>query len=399
MLQKIVLFLLTFNCMLLAAPVNRCEWYYLKDENMHLKPAEAKFDSAESAATVKMMEDKLKSFLKPIPEDPLLQALYESLTTEIQKALDDLQSLKTSGYPQSQLSGLVERYNSLLIFPYRFIDWIASATDSGMDIPVGWSLETVKELQSRLDGSHTVNLYKNIPLFADSYKKTIARDGVDQTSKGYLIEGHYSEKTETLKFIFQYKYVFKTGLVTLLELIKDRESGKVDIGVSPEIRQDYDGQHGHAKLFTNHDYFHAFFLKYKDHLLFRSLGITTFKQALQWKTQSHGLLQRVLDEWANLPDKSLKASIEILLFVLMHEQGASYPTQVLDDLTSEAKKTLYHQSLAKNLKSDASLDPDISVLMKGREEALLNEGIKWILSRAQADSTKMMAQLPAILKP
>lgn len=182
-------------------------------------------------------------------------------------------------------------------------------------------------------------------------------------------------------FAFQYKYVFKAGVLSLKELFQDRESGTVYVGVTKSSRNEVDGTNYSALNFLRHDMAHAFIQKYFDQWTFSGLKATTAEQRQKIKKISHELLQARIKEYESLKDTELRDAIEVFYFMILHERGRDYPYGTAVQL-NVAKEFGDYLRLAKAYLHNYQMGPEYFHLY-GTD--VLPQALEWIKTRAMED--------------
>ncbi len=199
----------------------------------------------------------------------------------------------------------------------------------------------------------------------------------------YLSAGDH-KIPDYFKVKFQYQYVYRRGTLPLLDFIKNRETGRVFIGVSFSDITAYDGQHGDATVFARHDRRHAYVQKYFDQLLFDEFGAKTHAARVKLKAVTNLLLQARIYQYQVHPLIKLRSAIEVVYFDVLHDQSQTYPVGLAAALNTKQKFTRFLKSISQAAKAGAFGSEHMQM-----SEMELRAAMNWVKDRADIDEATL----------
>ncbi len=346
----------------------------------------------ESLPTVRKTISTLKRLVRHArnKEDYKAQ-IYSQVLPELNETLAlGEQIIKNSASNQDQVYDFFNRSVVLIDHGITVGDSVGRAADGFNNM----GRFTNKGFHKRYQELHHGHDLSNFPLdkFLEKNKKAL-EPRFDKTTllSGFEYITIAPEITipDNLQFNFQYKNIFKEGVLTLEDLFKDRENGITYLGISQSEVAHYDGQHGDAVSFLRHDRIHTYTQKYFDKLLFEEFKAKRIEQMILLKTRTNALLQARIKEYHEIKDPALKDAVRILFFAFLHEQSRSYPIGVEHDFKNPIAVEFYTASTPEALK-EGRFGEEYKYLLDKPEK--MQEAMEWLKTRVIEDANTLRSQ-------
>ena len=348
---------------------------------IYLRAKSAKVASPESLPTVAKMNRTLDAYIKVATHGKDLRSQIFRAALPRLTAIRALGASLNAASSQKAIFNFTMNFSRLVDLPNAVADTVGYYAD-GFDTVHHYNEAAMKE---RLEGLAYRYSDPN-GIFADIIAAKVKalnqrfEFGLESSFPSISING---DEIPERKFSVQYTYVMKEGLLTLRDLIKDRESGLFYLGVSRVAHTIYDGQWGNSVAFVSHDAIHAFVQKHYDAVLFEKYGAKSFADAKRMKTITNRLLTERLKELDQLGHPKLQQSAELVLFALLHEQALTYPVGTHDEMSKKDRKDFYVGNITEFINA-GEFGPEYAGLI-GHPE-LLQSAWDWVASGAARDT-------------
>lgn len=356
--------------------------------SIHISKHDAKIATPESLSLVREMMRSLDQFeaLTKKTNDPRSKMYSKAMHIITDARARGKQILENKASDQDQVFDFFKLTTFLIDLPKTYTNEIGHYADGFESV----NRYSRRALQTRLDefnnrfktgGADVVlqGVIKNKPRITS----TDLKDGFQYISLAPNGDIPY------MRFPFQYKYIFREGLLTMVDLFKDRERGITYVGISKRDFAPYDGQYGDGEAFTRHDRLHSFTQKYFDYLLFKEFKAYTTEQMIALKQRTNALLQARIAEYQSLPNKELRDAIEIWFFTTLHEQSKSYPIGVEADFKMKGGVQYYKDAIPTGLK-EGRFGEEYKYLLDKPE--VLDQAFEWLQSRAKKDAKTLRSK-------
>lgn len=303
-----------------ATPATCLSFY--KTGPYHLSTVKAKIATPESLPTLSLAIEKIDEFIATArSQNGALSEIYAAALPQLISLKEFGQQLRKNGLSdQDQVFEFMYRFMRLVDLPVDYTDAIGNYADGFA------SLETFTQegFHDRLE-SFLQKFKSPKPLLEDLIKQIETPASIHLRSSFKYISIGRDKLPDDLNFSFQYKHIFRQGLIPIPDLYRNRESGEVHVGISFIENAPSDGQNGNSKLFARHDILHVYTQKYYDQVLFDNYGAKTFKQKIRVKKTTNDLFQKRLRELDEIKNEDSKKAIELVYFGLLHELSLTYP--------------------------------------------------------------------------
>jgi hypothetical protein len=281
---------------------------------------------------------------------------------------------------QNEVYKFIQMFTKLVDLPQDYADMVAYYAD-GFDYVNGF---TEEKLVERLDRFH--EKFASPQIILEKMVKLLNSEESLLSSYKYISVGDES-LPDDLRFTFQYRYIFRHGILPLVDLFKDREKGIVYMGVSLVDWAPYDGQNGDASSFLNHDRLHAYTQKFYDRKTFIEFNAKLLEQQRRLKHLTNEFLTRRVEEYLAIAEKDFRLAVEATFFAILHEQSRDYPVGCHHDLEKPAKIIFYSEAI-KRYAEKGWLGPEY----KNIPQDNYDKALQWVRDRAKVDFDELKSK-------
>lgn len=366
-----------------AAAAPTCRSFFF--DSVVLQSSLAAIATPESISTIAwMIKDLDSKIIAAEKAESHLGQTYKSIVDELRQIrVLGREALKSKASDQDLVFNFVFNYTGVVDYPVDFANYVGNYVGAG-------SVRTHSEAQFSDIKERFLSDYRNFDGISAHYAKQFAAK-LNESPYYDLKSGHPyisvgKDNIPKRQFSFQYEYVFKKDYSAVLDMIRNRETGKVYVGVSNKTDIQFDGQYGSSDSLAKHDVVHAFTQKFYDQQMFDHFNAQTFDQKKALKIKTNVLLNDRIDEFLAIADKNFRDMIEIQYFIFMHEQGQSYPFGIVKEMTDSDQAAFYSRVGKANI-SSKYFGEDYAHL--ANQSHLVDPAIHWILERAQKDLKKL----------
>lgn len=353
-----------------------------QESQIRISDVNSTIATPESLPTIKASLEHLESMidLAKSHKDSLAEIYFHALPV-LQSTLEfGKKIIQLEANDQDQVYEYFQRFSQIIDLAINYTDKIGEYAE-GYNSVTQFSEQAYQERLKDFLGSYKTP----IPILQAFIDKVNAKPKENlRTSFNYITINNIGLPND-LKFPFQYQYIFKEGILSLKELFKDRESGRVYLGISFSESAPYDGQYGNSISFKRHDEIHAFSHKYYDLLIFNEFQADTLEKMKRLKSITNELLQSRIAEYERIQNPTFRRAIELSFFVLLHEQSLTYPVATARFFDNPKNQFDLIQRVHQFLKMN-----HFGKSYKRLTKAQLNFAFNWIKKVSQEDLNQLM---------